>query len=1261
MNNNFYSFSEPKISKKVCPIDRKTPSTQIDSAIIFLNNKKIKDAFYNWKFKTEKHKFESKLKNHYNIKRCFRKWLKLKNKRRIINDLINKKKNALEDIFIKKSNNIDTLLLYKKKQYFLGRLKKNINNGYVCNLLDNSYINNYKKKLIKRLSFTPRLIKGITKLDKLFKDIIKKNAIKKMKKKIKINNFEKILKNILYKNLKKKFISKIEIPEDKDNNLSKEESDLIKNAKRLRRIMNKNLKKYAFDKLNHNNRACKNIDKLRKEIEKILKKKFMNKLKEINEKIKGLNKIQKIIENKKCSDLINKLKDIANSPEGIKNQKRIKCIKFKDIIEKSVINKIKKEVFNKIKRKYNVINGSNKINKIMNDRYKKRLFYLIHLIYVYNKPKTSKIKSRYPSYNMTDLSTKIEKLLLKKIKKKFINELKNIKKIDKHLFYMIMAITNRIKKDIFDILKTIYFADLLNHIMNNKKNEDLLKKREFLDKLKAINEKNINDDNMKKDCLNEWNTLTNKNKILNQLKDNLKKEKDFNKWKDNINRSKIINDLKNKQKENIKNKNNEQLKKYLDNLNEKAIRRKVLNDLRKLSKINNIDKIMKDKNKNIAQDCFNKLKNIPKPEEPKKEEKIQNENNNNLKPKNINLKLEKINNTEYKPEITKKPDFVIIKQNIISFNDINKNNINNNINNVKNNDKRLIKRDRSIKKRKIKRRGKSKGKIENVNKNIEPLEKAFIKWKNNTKKMKKKEDFKDVINGLKNINKNNDELLKKLKKANVYLLLDIYKKNRDLLLKKYFNIWVKKVNEMNRNNSYYINKEKEKEKEKEKLKENLKERRNKFTKRQIKINNINNNDNNDKLNKELKDNDNNNNNNKKPKKGDKVFVKKKTKLNLHRTTPYNTPANERRIKSSNFEEDFYRANTERNFYNLSNLTNNSYSTILNNRMNSKINNISILDPDYVIEDIIEEIPSRVYISKSIEKRRPKNHIPIYIEDENYEEYPYESYNKNYIYNNGMEIENNDKNNNNYKNIVNLDKTFSSINYSTNNHFSLIEESNEVRRPTDYTIESIKREKNRKNKIKDLLSPAFDNLNNNLYQYNILTDRKEKKNKKPSIINYDINFTSRSQKNRKKSKLGIFTVSIPLNLRDDKQKDDMNKYSSQKKTPEKVSSNNSNEDKNTNSKTNNNNKFNLKFSTPSNNYSINWEKGNSTCSRIIKNEPNLDYNVNDTTCTNKGRKIKKFKHNKCKSAFEYNSENDDSYYNNINGSNMYGDSRKKLFY
>ena len=48
----------------------------MDNAMNFLNNKKIKDAFYTWKFKTEKKKFDSKLKEHYNLKRCFRKWLK---------------------------------------------------------------------------------------------------------------------------------------------------------------------------------------------------------------------------------------------------------------------------------------------------------------------------------------------------------------------------------------------------------------------------------------------------------------------------------------------------------------------------------------------------------------------------------------------------------------------------------------------------------------------------------------------------------------------------------------------------------------------------------------------------------------------------------------------------------------------------------------------------------------------------------------------------------------------------------------------------------------------------------------------------------------------------------------------------------------------------------------------------------------------------------------------------------------------------------
>ena len=77
------------------------------------------------------------MKEHYYLKRCFRKWLKLKNKRRIIGDLINRKKNALSDTFIKKSDKLNELLFKKIKQYFYGRLIKNIINNNVCDILDN--------------------------------------------------------------------------------------------------------------------------------------------------------------------------------------------------------------------------------------------------------------------------------------------------------------------------------------------------------------------------------------------------------------------------------------------------------------------------------------------------------------------------------------------------------------------------------------------------------------------------------------------------------------------------------------------------------------------------------------------------------------------------------------------------------------------------------------------------------------------------------------------------------------------------------------------------------------------------------------------------------------------------------------------------------------------------------------------------------------------------------------------------------------------
>jgi hypothetical protein len=350
----------------------------MDSDIISLNNKKY--AFYKWKFKTEKIAFESKLKNYYNKKNYFRKWFKSRNKRKIVHDLINKKKNVLNNDIINQIYSINDLLIFKIMQYFFGRLQKIMINKEVCDMIDNAYINNYKKIFINRLSSTPKLYKGIIILDSLLKELDKKKAIKKIKNKIRAYYFNEKLKNLLYDKLKRKFIYKIK--EIYNVNLNEEELDLIKNGKKLKRIIGKIFKKKAFKKIKNHYQLYKDIDKLNKGMTNLLKKRFMDKFKEKTENKNGFNIIQKIMDRKKCIYAINKLKNIANSPKGIKNQKRINGMKLNNILEKAIRNAIKSDVFNEMKRNDKLINGSNKLKKVMHNRYKKRLLYLLRLTYI---------------------------------------------------------------------------------------------------------------------------------------------------------------------------------------------------------------------------------------------------------------------------------------------------------------------------------------------------------------------------------------------------------------------------------------------------------------------------------------------------------------------------------------------------------------------------------------------------------------------------------------------------------------------------------------------------------------------------------------------------------------------------------------------------------------------------------------------------------------------------------------------------------------
>ena len=618
-------------------------------------------------------------------------------------------------------------------------------------------------------------------------------------------------------------------------------------------------------------------------------------------------------------------------------------------------------------------------------------------------------------------------------------------------------------------------------------------------------------------------------------------------------------------------KDKNKLKEYLDKLNDITTKKKIENELRKLSKLKNVLNILENKEKELTKECLNDLKNKIKTDNKiNKDDKIKRENKYK-EPK----KQEKIYKRKYNSQ----------KKRNLNNDDYNK-------------------KERNIfKKRKVRRN------ITKSRANQKLLEKAFEKWRNNIQKMKSVEDFKQVIDGIKKINNNkndvypngkdisNKALFKKIKKASIYLLLDIYKKNRNFILKKYFNNWIKKVNLINKkineeNKNYYLNQiydSNRKEKEKEKYKDIYKD------KKKMKLIG---------------------------KKGSKVFTKKKTKLNLYkeRINLYNS-YKQKLLSNSNLrddgEEDYYyytnKSNTERPHY-----INDSYSSII--KPNKKAFKYSV-EPSYTIEEAIEELENNPYKSKSIEKRRLKNNnklmrIDVNENSDEEEGLQMESIENKYPYESRIELE--DKNY--LSNIINLNKSYSSINDSTSNHFTLIEESNEIINPIKQNVD-------------------YHNNNN----------------------------ISRSLKNRNRNKLRMFTISIPKGNNEEKLEFNINYNNLNDRnliTPKKKNNYNFYSNIKTNDKTNNKKNINNSqylVTSPSDDYFINWEEGNSMCSRIIKNEPSQDnINPNYSSLTNSAINRKKFMHNKCKSALYNIPENERLNYRNNRKKDLEF-SRKKLFY
>ena len=421
--------------------------------------------------------------------------------------------------------------------------------------------------------------------------------------------------------------------------------------------------------------------------------------------------------------------------------------------------------------------------------------------------------------------------------------------------------------------------------------------------------------------------------------------------------------------------------------------------------------------------------------------------------------------------------------------------------------KNISKKKRIVKRNNFKKKNKKKNEIIKIKKEIndkEILRNIIHRWKNNAQNIKVNEDYKHILNSIKKQNKDgqqtinkdknenkiyikknknesiNNDLLNKLKKVSLHLLLSKYQKVRDLLLKKYFNSW----------KSYSL-KNKMKKKNKKLIKEISKYIKKKvgscFKQKKIETNNVNN-ENNLKKNKE------------------KTFAKKKTKLNLYK---------EKINHYRNFIQNNFNDNNNIDYDSSEKIIINSENKIINentpetNKINTNnfiINKISnFTEPKYIVKKagMRNLSQNKIYHRNNNEydyynanniNQRKRSYISKSTE-KNYNHNPYKGNNDLAYFNSYMEnlLTNTEYSSDPYNRLTdsrdkvsnfNLLKTISSQEEPTSNHISLLQAKNEIRNPKNSINMSIKNKKN-------YFSP--DKTYKIMLPKKILTEKKSQKN------------------------------------------------------------------------------------------------------------------------------------------------------------------------
>ena len=564
--------------------------------------------------------------------------------------------------------------------------------------------------------------------------------------------------------------------ESPENKMPKIDTNLIEDQLNdLQSYRNKNDLKEYFDKWKEIANKNDIMDKLKDRMNDLMRMK-----KEKEDKLKQtLDNIQNTKDNNDLREYFDRWRDAAkkmkqDSLDNLAN-------KLNDILtkaKKESDDQLKKDFLDKLKKNNDIAEAVDRLEYLMNTKPKKDAldtlkknagmsegFRVLDKLFREkdNDLKREALNNLKQNADTQKAVEKLSKVLQDNLNKKLndtLNRLKQNRDFDIASEILENLINKKLKEDTFKNLKTMQFVDILDKMMQKHNDNDKEEKeRRLMNNLKKI--RNASEAKDKQDLRNafeRWKDIADRKKIKDALVDRARKKKAFDHWKNIKELRDILDKLKDNKKNELKDK---YVNRWLDKCELRDIHDK-LNDLANRKKL----KTYFDK----WHDTANKLLIIGKLSNYLREKKALSDWKKNLERKNI---LRNTRRNKILGNIIKKKDDDLLRKYFDKWKEIAK----------KLGEQEKLKR--------LMNSGESKrNKYKKMNEN-KLLKQAFDVWRQKSSF----DQTREVLDKIKKTKlmrvklKDKDKFIDKYKNKMMQVLLNIYKRQRHLMLKKYLDRW----------------------------------------------------------------------------------------------------------------------------------------------------------------------------------------------------------------------------------------------------------------------------------------------------------------------------------------------------------------------------------------------------------------------------------------------------------------------------------------